>query len=62
MGSIGANVPIFFKLLRICMLRLSGDLHDINAILGIPILMPRDIDVPEPITTDYMINCINWFR
>ena len=61
-GKAGAVVPVFFKLLRICNLRLSGSLESINAVLGCPILMPDDLDMPEPSTADYMIHCINWFR
>lgn len=61
-GKTGAFVPVFFKLLRICNLRLSGSLESINAVLGAAILMPDDIDLPEPSTADYMIHCINFFR
>lgn len=58
----GAFVPVFFKLLRICFLRLNDDLESVNAMLGCPVLMPDDLDMPEPTTADYMIHCINWFR
>ncbi|OXU24206.1 hypothetical protein TSAR_016545 [Trichomalopsis sarcophagae] len=58
----GAFVPVFFKLLRISYLRLSDDLESVNAMLGCPVLMPDDLDMPEPTTADYMIYCINWFR
>ena len=61
-GKIGAIGPVFFKLLRICLMRLSGNMEIINAVIGFPILMPSDLDVAEPTTADYMINCINWFR
>ncbi|XP_058794738.1 Fanconi anemia group D2 protein isoform X2 [Phymastichus coffea] len=58
----GAYVSIFFKLLRICNMRTNGNLENINAMLGCPIFMPKDFDMPEPATADYMIHCINWFR
>ncbi|XP_011498526.1 PREDICTED: Fanconi anemia group D2 protein homolog [Ceratosolen solmsi marchali] len=61
-GKTGAFVPVFFKLLRICNLRLSGSLESINAVLGCSILMPEDLNMPEPSTADYIIHCINWFR
>lgn len=61
-GKSGAFIHVFFKLLRICNLRLNDNLESINAVLGSPILMPDDLDMPEPTTADYMIHCINWFR
>ncbi|KAL7291971.1 hypothetical protein TKK_0014258 [Trichogramma kaykai] len=61
-GKVGAIVPASFKLLRTCCSRLSGSLESINAILGTPVLLPTDMDMPEPTIADYMINCINWFR
>jgi hypothetical protein len=61
-GKTGASVPVFFKLLRICNLRISGSLESINAVLGCSILMPEDLNMPEPSTADYIIHCINWFR
>ncbi|KAL7292788.1 hypothetical protein TKK_0013616 [Trichogramma kaykai] len=58
-GKVGAIVPASFKLLRTCCSRLSGSLESINAILGTPVLLPTDMDMPEPTIADYMINCIN---
>ncbi|XP_014204748.1 Fanconi anemia group D2 protein homolog [Copidosoma floridanum] len=61
-GKTGACVAVYFKLLRICVLRLNKNLGSINAILGFAILLPQEMDLPEPSTADYMIHCINWFR
>ncbi|KAJ8676403.1 hypothetical protein QAD02_012190 [Eretmocerus hayati] len=61
-GKTGAFVPVFFKLLRTCNLRLNNSLESINAVLGCSVLMPDDLDLPEPSTADYVIHCINWFR
>lgn len=60
----GAIIPISFKLLKTCCVRLSenGDLEDIDALLGCPILMPESFDIPEPFVVDLVICCINWFR
>lgn len=60
-GKHGAVVPAFFRLLRICFMRLSdGDLEEINMLLGCPVLFPKDIEIAEPWTLDLMICCINW--
>ncbi|XP_043270233.1 Fanconi anemia group D2 protein [Venturia canescens] len=62
-GKYGAVVPAFFRLLRICYMRsYNGSLDEINVLLGCPILMPKDMDAPEPWTLDLIICCINWFR
>ncbi|XP_054004824.1 Fanconi anemia group D2 protein homolog isoform X1 [Hylaeus anthracinus] len=60
----GAIVPISFKLLRTCCIKLSknGDLDAIDSLLGCGILMPENFDVAENSTMDLVICCINWFR
>ncbi|KAI4496893.1 hypothetical protein M0804_000703 [Polistes exclamans] len=60
----GAIVPITFRLLKTCYMKLSenGNLEEIDSLLGCSILMPDNFDVPEPLTVDLVISCINWFR
>ncbi|XP_076664603.1 fancd2 [Andrena cerasifolii] len=60
----GAIVPISFKLLRTCYMRISenGDLEAIDSLLGCAILMPENFDVAENSIMDLVISCINWFR
>ncbi|KAK2582685.1 hypothetical protein KPH14_004959 [Odynerus spinipes] len=60
----GAIVPISFRLLKTCCMRISenGDLEDIDSLLGCSILMPENFDIPEPSTINLVICCINWFR
>ncbi|XP_017884554.1 Fanconi anemia group D2 protein-like [Ceratina calcarata] len=60
----GAIVPISFKLLRTCHIRLSEnkDLGAINSLLGCAILMPESLDIAENSIVDLVICCINWFR
>lgn len=57
-----STIPVLFKLLRICHLCYNGNLEGVNAILGCAILMPSDLDIPEPTIADSLMNCINWFR
>ena len=61
-GKFGGIVPALFRIIRMCSLRLSKDnsLDDINVLLGCPILLPKDLDSPEPKNLDYMLYCINW--
>lgn len=58
----GAIVPISFRLLRTCSIRLSenGDLDAIDSLLGCAILMPENFDVVENSVMDSVICCINW--
>ncbi|XP_047357363.1 Fanconi anemia group D2 protein isoform X3 [Vespa velutina] len=60
----GAIVPITFRLLKTCCMKLSenGDLEDIDSLLGCSILMPENFDIPEPFIIDLVVSCINWFR
>ncbi|XP_076380583.1 fancd2 isoform X2 [Megalopta genalis] len=60
----GAIVPISFKLLRTCCIKLSknGSLDAIDSLLGCAILMPENFDTAENSTVDSVICCINWFR
>ncbi|XP_003701839.3 fancd2 [Megachile rotundata] len=60
----GAIVPILFKLLRTCCIRLSenGNLEAIDSLLGCAILMPEHFDIAENHIMDLVICCINWFR
>ncbi|XP_076181761.1 fancd2 isoform X2 [Ptiloglossa arizonensis] len=60
----GAIVPISFKLLRTCCIRLSanGDLDAIDSLLGCAILMPMNFDIAENSIMDLIVCCINWFR
>ncbi|KOC69758.1 Fanconi anemia group D2 protein [Habropoda laboriosa] len=61
---LGAIVPISFKLLRNCCLKLSehGDLNAIDSLLGCAILMPDSFEVADNSVMDLVICCINWFR
>lgn len=58
----GAIVPISFKLLRTCHIKLneSENLEAIDSLLGCAILMPEDFDVAENSVMDLVICCINW--
>ncbi|KOX76250.1 Fanconi anemia group D2 protein like protein [Melipona quadrifasciata] len=60
----GAIVPISFKLLRTCHIKLNENenLDAIDSLLGCAILMPEDFDVAENSVMDLVICCINWFR
>ncbi|XP_066600487.1 Fanconi anemia group D2 protein homolog [Prorops nasuta] len=60
----GALVPITFKLLKTCYIRLSenGNLNAIDALLTAAILMPEDLDSTDSSAIDHIIHCINWFR
>lgn len=60
----GAIVPISFKLLRTCYIRLNEneDLNAIDSLLGCAILMPEDLEITENFVIDLVICCINWFR
>ncbi|XP_003402300.2 Fanconi anemia group D2 protein [Bombus terrestris] len=60
----GAIVPISFKLLRTCCIKLSENenLDAIDSLLGCAILMPKDFDIVENSVIDLIICCINWFR
>ncbi|KAF7395961.1 hypothetical protein HZH68_010011 [Vespula germanica] len=60
----GAIVPITFRLLKTCCMKLNenGDLEDIDSLLGCSILMPENFDVSEPFIVDLIVSCINWFR
>lgn len=57
----GAIVPISFKLLRTCYIRLNEneDLSAIDSLLGCAILMP-DLEITENFVIDLVICCINW--
>ncbi|KAG7203733.1 hypothetical protein KM043_013761 [Ampulex compressa] len=63
-GKTGSIVPISFRLLKTCCIRLSqnGELEAIDALLGCAILMPESYDIAEPYVLDLVICCINWFR
>lgn len=58
----GAIVPISFKLLRTCCIKLSENenLDAIDSLLGCAILMPKDFDIAENSVIDLIICCINW--
>ncbi|XP_043521887.1 Fanconi anemia group D2 protein homolog isoform X2 [Frieseomelitta varia] len=60
----GAIVPISFKLLRTCHIKLNENknLDAIDSLLGCAILMPEDFDIAENSVMDLVICCINWFR
>ncbi|CAK9805328.1 Fanconi anemia group D2 protein homolog [Anthophora plagiata] len=60
----GAIVPISFKLLKNCCIKLSedGDLNAIDSLLGCAILMPENFEIAENLVMDLVICCINWFR
>ncbi|XP_024939928.1 Fanconi anemia group D2 protein isoform X2 [Cephus cinctus] len=44
------------------MIAYNGDLKHINMLLGCGILLPNNLDSPEPEVIDLVIHCINWFR
>ncbi|KAL6256143.1 hypothetical protein P5V15_012263 [Pogonomyrmex californicus] len=60
----GPIAPILFRLLKTCCMRLSEceGLEAIDALLGCGILMPQNFNIPEPLTLDFIICGINWFR
>ncbi|OAD52770.1 Fanconi anemia group D2 protein [Eufriesea mexicana] len=60
----GAIIPISFKLLKTCCIRLSQNenLDAIDSLLGCAILMPEDLEIAENSIIDIVICCINWFR
>lgn len=62
-GLDGAIVPILFRVLQICTQKSSetGDLEDINAVLGSFILMPTQFN-DDPGALNMKFHCINWYK
>lgn len=59
-GKYGALLPIAFKLLTNCLK--EDNFEDMDPLLEVPILMPRDFDMPDSKELDHMVCCVNWFR
>ncbi|KAF7990179.1 hypothetical protein HCN44_010845, partial [Aphidius gifuensis] len=55
----GAIVPALFRLIKICFKKIPGNLDEL---MSCAILMPKDLETPEPRTLDMIFYCINWYR
>lgn len=56
----GAIVPALFRLMKICFLKFPH--RDSDELMTCAILMPKDLETPEPRTLDMIFYCINWYR
>ena len=62
-GNNALIAPALFRVLRICCLKTKGDLEDIDAILGTPILFRHGLTTTtSEDDANNLKNCINWIR